>query len=88
VSAADAPDGLLNVGGGVDLPFRDLAAVVQRVVGHDGEIVWDASKPDGTPRKLMDVSRIKALGWAPSVSLDEGIRLAYDWYREHWASPE
>ena len=80
VSAAAAPDGLLNVGCGEDLSICDLAALVQRVVGHTGEIVWDDSKPDGTPRKLMDVSRIKALGWAPSVGLEDGIRLAYDWY--------
>ena len=80
VSAADAPDGLLNVGCGEDLTIRDLALLVQRVVGHAGEIVWDGSKPDGTPRKLMDVSRIKKLGWTRSVSLEDGVRLAYDWY--------
>ena len=80
VSAADAPDGLLNVGCGEDQTIRDLALLVQRVVGHAGEIVWDGSKPDGTPRKLMDVSRIKKLGWTRSVSLEDGVRLAYDWY--------
>jgi GDP-L-fucose synthase len=80
VSAADVPDGLLNVGCGEDLAIRDLALLVQRVVGHSGEIVWDSSKPDGTPRKLMDVSRIEKLGWSPSVSLEDGVRLAYDWY--------
>jgi len=80
VSAADAPNGMLNVGCGEDLAIADLATLVQRVVGHRGEIVWDDSKPDGTPRKLMDVSRIKALGWAPTVSLEDGVRFAYDWY--------
>ena len=80
VAAADVPDGLLNVGCGEDQTIRDLALLVRRVVGHTGKIVWDDSKPDGTPRKLMDVSRIKALGWAPTVSLDDGVRLAYDWY--------
>ncbi len=88
VSAADAPDGLLNVGCGEDLPIRDLAVIVQRIVGHEGEIVWDASKPDGTPRKLMDVSRIKALGWTPSIALEEGIRLAYDWYLANCTAPD
>jgi GDP-L-fucose synthase len=80
VHAADVPDGLLNVGCGEDLTIRDLAGVVQRVVGHEGPVVWDDSKPDGTPRKLMDVSRIKSLGWSPEVGLEDGIRRTYDWY--------
>jgi GDP-L-fucose synthase len=80
VSAADVPDGLLNVGCGEDLTIRELAELVQRIVGHEGTIDWDTSKPDGTPRKLMDVSRLAALGWAPRVTLEEGLRLAYDWY--------
>jgi len=88
VSAADVPDGLLNVGCGKDLRVRDLATIVRRVVGHEGEVIWDASKPDGTPRKLMDVSRIKALGWAPSVPLEDGIRLAYDWYLAECTAPD
>ena len=80
VRAADVPDGLLNVGCGEDLPIKDLAALVQRVVGHTGEIVWDASKPDGTPRKLMDVGRLASLGWRPQVGLEEGVTLAYEWF--------
>ena len=88
VSAADVPDGLLNVGCGEDLTIRDLAALVQRVVGHTGEIVWDDSKPDGTPRKLMDVSRITALGWTPTVGLEDGVRLAYDWYLHNCAAAD
>jgi GDP-L-fucose synthase len=83
VSAADVPDGLLNVGCGEDLPIHDLALLVQRVVGHTGETVWDGSKPDGTPRKLLDVSRIKALGWVPKIALEDGVRLTYDWYLRH-----
>jgi GDP-L-fucose synthase len=71
---------MLNVGCGEDLTIRELAELVQRVVGHTGEIAWDASRPDGTPRKLMDVSRLRGLGWAPTVSLEDGIRRAYDWY--------
>ena len=85
-AAADVPDGLLNVGCGEDLPIRELAVLVQRVVGHTGEIVWDASKPDGTPRKLMDVGRINSLGWGPQVGLEQGIRLAYEWYLKDKAS--
>jgi GDP-L-fucose synthase len=80
VHAADVPDGLLNVGCGEDLTIRDLAGLVQRVVGYEGPVLWDHSRPDGTPRKLMDVSRITSLGWLPEVGLEEGIRRTYDWY--------
>ena len=65
-----------------------LAELVQRVVGHQGAIEWDASKPDGTPRKLMDVGRITGLGWAPRVGLEEGIRTTYEWYLEERAGHE
>jgi GDP-L-fucose synthase len=82
VSASDVPDGLLNVGCGEDLTIKELAELVQRVVGHQGAIEWDASKPDGTPRKLMDVGRITGLGWAPTVALEDGIRATYEWYLE------
>ena len=67
----------INVGYGKDLPIRELALLVKRVVGFEGEITWDTSKPDGTPRKLMDSSRLFALGWKPQVDLESGIRLAY-----------
>jgi GDP-L-fucose synthase len=67
----------INVGYGSDLSVRDLAQTVQRLVGFEGEILWDSSKPDGTPRKLMDSSRLFALGWKPQVDLETGIRLAY-----------
>ena len=75
-----AQDGMLNVGCGEDLTIRELADIVQRSVGYDGPVLWDDSKPDGTPRKLMDVTRIKSLGWAPEVGLEDGIRRTYDWY--------
>jgi GDP-L-fucose synthase len=71
-------DGLLNVGTGEDVTIRELAGLVMRTVGFDGRIVFDTSKPDGTPRKLLDVSRLAALGWRARTGLGEGIRLAYD----------
>jgi GDP-L-fucose synthase len=67
----------INVGSGSDLTIRELAETVRHVVGFEGEIVWDATKPDGTPRKLMDGSRLAALGWKPAVDLKTGIALAY-----------
>jgi GDP-L-fucose synthase len=74
--------GLYNVGSGVDLPVSDLARLVATVVGYDGPVRWDSSKPDGTPRKLLDSSRIRATGWEPRIALEEGIRSSYEWYRE------
>jgi GDP-L-fucose synthase len=67
----------INVGFGSDVTIKELAELVKRVVGFSGQIVWDTSKPDGTPRKLMDSSRLFALGWKPQVQLEEGIKLAY-----------
>jgi len=68
----------INVGYGSDLSIRELYETVKRIVGFEGQIVWDSSKPDGTPKKLMDSSRLFALGWKPQVDLEQGIRLAYD----------
>lgn len=68
----------INIGYGSDVTIRELAETVQRLVGYPGEIVWDTSKPDGTPRKLMDSSRLFALGWRPQVDLETGIRLVYE----------
>ena len=70
----------VNVGSGVDGTIRQLAEVIQEVVGFKGEVVFDASKPDGTPQKLLDVSRLAHLGWRSKISLKEGIRQAYEWY--------
>jgi GDP-L-fucose synthase len=67
----------INVGSGSEITIKELAETVKRIVGFEGKITWDTSKPDGTPRKLMDSSRLFALGWRPKVSLEEGIRLAY-----------
>jgi GDP-L-fucose synthase len=68
----------INVGSGGELAVRDLTENVKRIVGFEGDIVWDATKPDGAPRKLMDSSRLFALGWRPQVDMETGIRLAYD----------
>jgi GDP-L-fucose synthase len=71
---------LINVGTGVDLTIRELAQTVAGVTGFGGEIVHDLSKPDGTPRKVLDVSRMRALGWQPSSDLRTGLAMAYDDY--------
>jgi GDP-L-fucose synthase len=73
----------LNVGTGVDLTIRDLAGVIQKIVGFEGEIVWDSTKPNGTPKKQLDTSRMKDLGWQPKVSLEDGIAAAYKWFLEN-----
>jgi GDP-L-fucose synthase len=73
-------DNFMNIGTGEDLTIKDLANMVKEIVGFEGEIVWDSSKPEGTPRKLLDVSKIKSLGWQPRISLEEGIRKTYEWY--------
>jgi len=77
-----APDGIMNVGVGEDLSINDLMALIQDVVGHDGPVEHDPSKPDGTPRKLVDTSRLDALGWTAQTALREGLERTYDWYRE------
>ena len=76
----------INVGSGVEITIQDLAALVGRVVGYAGETVWDTGKPDGTPRKLMDNSRLFALGWKPEIDLPAGIALAYDDFRRRFAA--
>lgn len=74
---------LINAGTGVDLTIKELAETIQKVVGHEGEIAWDSTKPDGTPRKLMDVSLMKELGWEASIQLKQGIKDTYQWFLEH-----
>ncbi len=71
----------INIGTGVDLTIRELAELVKKTVGFKGDILWDTTKPDGTPRKLLDVSKLQSLGWKPKTMLEEGVRKAYDWYR-------
>lgn len=70
----------INVGSGVDVTIRELAELVAKVTGFNGELVFDTSKPDGTPRKLMDVSRLNRLGWTARTSLEEGVASTYDWF--------
>jgi GDP-L-fucose synthase len=72
----------LNIGSGEDLSIKNLAEKVAAVAGFTGKIEWDSSKPDGTPRKVLDVSRMKALGWKPTITLDEGIASTIAWYKE------
>jgi GDP-L-fucose synthase len=73
-------DDLYNVGFGSDVSIKDLAELVQKVVGHQGDIIWDLEKPDGTPKKLMDSSRFRALGWEPAIDLSEGVKSTYIWF--------
>lgn len=74
---------LYNVGSGKDIAIKELAETIQKAVGHQGEIIWDSSKPDGTPRKLMDVSKMNAMGWTYSTELNEGIERTYKWFLEN-----
>jgi GDP-L-fucose synthase len=71
----------VNVGCGEDLSIKSLAEMIQTIVGFQGELIWNTEKPDGTPRKLMDISMIKALGWSPKISLAEGIAAVYNEYQ-------
>lgn len=75
----------INVGVGEDVTIRELAELVAEVAGYRGVIDWDTSRPDGTPRKLLDVSRMESLGWKPQVGLEDGVRATYQWYVEHIA---
>jgi GDP-L-fucose synthase len=80
----DSPE-IINIGCGEDVTIRELAELICDVVGFDGELVWDKTKPDGTPRKLLDVTRIRALGWQPRIPLREGIGQAYEWFLANWS---
>jgi GDP-L-fucose synthase len=72
--------GFVNVGTGEDISIRDLALLVSGIVGYSGELVQDTSRPDGTPRKLLDISRLRDIGWQSRISLAEGIAQTYRWY--------
>ena len=73
----------MNIGTGKEITIKELAETVRSVVGYQGEIVWNKDMPDGTPRKLTDVTKLHGLGWHHKVDLEEGVRLAYDWFREN-----
>ena len=74
------PEYLYNIGSGNDITIKDLSKIIQKITGHQGKVIWDSSKPDGTLRKLMDVSKMKSLGWNYSTELSDGIIKTYDWY--------
>jgi GDP-L-fucose synthase len=80
----DSPE-IINVGCGEDISIRELAEIICDVVGFDGELAWDTTKPDGTPRKLLDATKIRALGWKPAIALRDGIARTYDWFRANCA---
>lgn len=77
------PEYLYNVGSGKDLTIKELAETIQKVIGHNGNIIWDTTKPDGTPRKLMDISKMKHIGWEYSTELSDGIEKTYKWFLEN-----
>lgn len=77
---------IINIGCGEDLAIKKLAQIVQKIVGYQGEIHWDASKPNGTPKKQLDVTKLFGLGWRPQVKLEEGIRKEYEWFLAHKAA--
>jgi GDP-L-fucose synthase len=73
---------IVNIGTGEDVSIKELAETIGRIVGYKGKIEWDSSKPDGTPRKLLDVSRLHGLGWKHTIALEDGIQSTYTWYKE------
>ena len=77
----DQPE-IINIGTGKDISIADLASLVKNIVGYEGKIVYDHSKPDGTPRKLLDISKLTALGWQPQITLSQGIESTYRWFTE------
>ena len=79
----ELPEFLYNIGSGKDITIGQLAVIIQNIVGHNGYIIWDQTKPDGTPKKLLDVTKIKKLGWEYSTELNEGIKKTYQWFQEN-----
>jgi nucleoside-diphosphate-sugar epimerase len=71
----------INIGAGKDVTIKDLAGIVKAIVGYPGKETWDGSRPDGTPRKLLDITRLTHTGWHPRIELQDGIRDTYEWYR-------
>ena len=81
-----ADEGIVNIGVGEDITIAGLARLVGEAVGYEGKIVYDASKPDGTPRKLVDTSKINGLGWRAGITLEEGIKSTYQWFLDNTAT--
>lgn len=79
---------IINVGTGKDISIAELSELIREIVGYQGKIVFDTNRPDGTPRKLLDVSRLDAMGWKPQIGLREGIESTYEWYRQHAADKQ
>ena len=79
----ELPEFLYNIGSGNDITIGQLAVIIQNIVGHNGNIIWDQTKPDGTPKKLLDITKIKKLGWEYSTELNEGIKKTYHWFQEN-----
>ena len=77
---------IINIGAGEDVTIKELAEMIKEVIGFTGDIMWDATKPDGTPRKLLDVSKLHNLGWKHKIGLSEGLKMAYEWYKKYGAS--
>jgi GDP-L-fucose synthase len=80
----DSPE-IINIGCGEDMSIRELAELICDIVGFDGDLTWDTTKPDGTPRKLLDITKLKNLGWQPSLTLRDGIARTYDWFLKNVA---
>jgi GDP-L-fucose synthase len=76
-------DQQINIGTGIDITIRDLAHKIAKITGFQGELSWDFSREDGTPQKILDIQKITNLGWKPSISLDQGIKLTVEWYLEN-----
>jgi len=80
----EAGDIFMNLGTGVDVTIKELTETIKEIVDFEGEIVWDSSKPDGTPRKLLDMTKMHDLGWKHEVDLKEGVGLSYSWFKENY----
>jgi GDP-L-fucose synthase len=78
----NSPD-IINIGTGIDVTIKQLTGMIADIVGYTGEIVWDTLKPNGTPKKVLNVDRIKSLGWEPKINLEKGIKLTYEWYKKN-----
>ena len=85
-ACADGEVSHLNVGCGKDNTIRELAAIIRKAVGFEGEVAWDSSRPDGMPQKLLDVSRLSSLGWSPQIELIYGLKSILDWYSTAFAT--